>query len=66
MRSDAVAGVPAANYAGIQDNPQIPADAAGPASTTVPDVFAGMTAEDAVLLEGLEEQVEYTPAIVAA
>ncbi|WP_433726326.1 hypothetical protein ACQP0C_32805 [Nocardia sp. CA-129566] len=60
MRSDAVAGVPAANYAGIQDNLQIRADVAGPASTTVPDVFAGVNAEDAALLEGLEEQVGYT------
>ncbi len=61
------AGFPAANYAGAQDGLQTRADVAGPALTTVPDVFVemgnGANAEDAALLESPEGQVKHALAI---
>ncbi|MFE9323076.1 N-acetylmuramoyl-L-alanine amidase [Nocardia sp. NPDC052278] len=61
------AGFPAANYAGAQDGLQTRADVAGPALTTVPDVFIemgnGANVEDAALLESPEGQVKHALAI---
>lgn len=61
------AGFPAANYAGAQDALQTRADVAGPAMTTVPDVFIemgnGANVEDAALLESPEGQVKHALAI---
>ncbi|MFI6365921.1 N-acetylmuramoyl-L-alanine amidase [Nocardia sp. NPDC050630] len=61
------AGFPAANYAGVQDGLQTRADVAGPAMTTVPDVFIemgnGANVEDAALLESPEGQVKHALAI---
>jgi N-acetylmuramoyl-L-alanine amidase len=61
------AGFPAANYAGAQDGLQTRADVAGPAMTTVPDVFLemgnGANPEDAALLESPEGQVKHALAI---
>ncbi|WP_419198015.1 N-acetylmuramoyl-L-alanine amidase [Nocardia vinacea] len=61
------AGFPAANYAGAQDGLQTRADVAGPAMTTVPDVFIemgnGANGEDAALLESPEGQVKHALAI---
>ncbi|MEV5838683.1 N-acetylmuramoyl-L-alanine amidase [Nocardia sp. NPDC052112] len=61
------AGFPAANYAGAQDGLQTRADVAGPAMTTVPDVFLemgnGANVEDAALLESPEGQVKHALAI---
>ncbi|WP_062985044.1 N-acetylmuramoyl-L-alanine amidase [Nocardia anaemiae] len=61
------AGFPAANYAGAQDGLQTRADVAGPAMTTVPDVFIemgnGANVEDAALLESPEGQVKHALAI---
>ncbi|WP_435832842.1 N-acetylmuramoyl-L-alanine amidase [Nocardia vinacea] len=63
------AGFPAANYAGAQDGLQSRADVAGPALTTVPDVFIemgnGANVEDAALLESPEGQVKHALAITA-
>ncbi|MEV4236107.1 N-acetylmuramoyl-L-alanine amidase [Nocardia sp. NPDC049737] len=60
-------GFPAANYAGAQDGLQTRADVAGPAMTTVPDVFIemgnGANVEDAALLETPEGQVKHALAI---
>ncbi|WP_330249633.1 N-acetylmuramoyl-L-alanine amidase [Nocardia sp. NBC_00565] len=61
------AGFPAANYAGAQDGLQTRSDVAGPALTTVPDVFVemgnGANNEDAALLESQEGQVKHALAI---
>ncbi|MFX0575222.1 N-acetylmuramoyl-L-alanine amidase [Nocardia nepalensis] len=61
------AGFPVANYADAQDGLQTRADVAGPALTTVPDVFIemgnGANVEDAALLEGREGQVKHALAI---
>jgi N-acetylmuramoyl-L-alanine amidase len=61
------AGFPVANYADAQDGLQTRADVAGPALTTVPDVFVemgnGANVEDAALLEGQEGQVKHALAL---
>ncbi|MEV0299386.1 N-acetylmuramoyl-L-alanine amidase [Nocardia sp. NPDC050710] len=61
------AGIPSANYAGVQDGLQTRADVAGPALTTVPNVFVemgnGANAEDAALLETPDGQLKHALAI---
>lgn len=61
------AGFPAATYAGVQDGLQTRADVAGPALTTVPDVFLemgnGANPADAALLESQEGQLKHAIAI---
>ncbi len=60
-------GFPAANYAGVVDGLQTRADVAGPALTTVPDVFIemgnGANPEDAALLESGDGQLKHAIAI---
>ncbi|WP_432421012.1 N-acetylmuramoyl-L-alanine amidase [Nocardia cyriacigeorgica] len=60
-------GFPAANYAGVVDGLQTRADVAGPALTTVPDVFVemgnGANPEDAALLESADGQLKHAIAI---
>ncbi|MEU4341588.1 N-acetylmuramoyl-L-alanine amidase, partial [Nocardia sp. NPDC023852] len=61
------AGFPSANYAGVADGLQTRKDIAGPALTTVPDVFVemgnGANPEDAALLESQEGQLKHAIAI---
>ncbi|WP_435593126.1 N-acetylmuramoyl-L-alanine amidase [Nocardia sp. bgisy118] len=61
------AGFPAATYAGVQDGLQTRSDIAGPALTTVPNVFVemgnGANAEDAALLESPDGQLKHAVAI---
>jgi N-acetylmuramoyl-L-alanine amidase len=56
-------GFPSANYAGVQEGLQTRTDVAGPALTTVPNVFVEMgnggNAEDAALLEGPDGQLKH-------
>ncbi|MBF6436344.1 N-acetylmuramoyl-L-alanine amidase [Nocardia cyriacigeorgica] len=60
-------GFPSANYAGVVDGLQTRADVAGPALTTVPDVFIemgnGANPEDAALLESGDGQLKHAIAI---
>ncbi|NEW46373.1 N-acetylmuramoyl-L-alanine amidase [Nocardia cyriacigeorgica] len=60
-------GFPSANYAGVVDGLQTRADVAGPALTTVPDVFIemgnGANPEDAALLESDDGQLKHAIAI---
>ncbi|MFE3443625.1 N-acetylmuramoyl-L-alanine amidase [Nocardia sp. NPDC059180] len=60
-------GFPSANYAGVVDGLQTRADVAGPALTTVPDVFIemgnGANPEDAALLETDDGQLKHAIAI---
>ncbi|RJO75063.1 hypothetical protein D5S18_16905 [Nocardia panacis] len=61
------AGFPSAPYAGVRDGLQTRADVAGPALTTVPDVFIemgnGANREDAAQLESQEGQLKHAVAI---
>ncbi|TQM31183.1 N-acetylmuramoyl-L-alanine amidase [Nocardia bhagyanarayanae] len=61
------AGFPAATYAGVQDGLQTRSDIAGPALTTVPNVFLemgnGANAEDAALLESPDGQLKHAIAV---